>query len=175
MYLPTMTVYRFLTLFGLADRFKRTAIFIDSRLATGRERVFLFFMKAFWRAMTDVVLFSDLRAFVRRWPSDWSVRIFPGLCASFPGVTADGGPRRPFHRTGLPGGSELRGQYHRCRMLFRRLPPWLGQRYGGSPRASRTASGGRPWLSASSAGRAATRWGRPSSSAGCGDGVGACG
>ena len=52
----------------------------------GQERVFLFYMKAFRRAMTDVVLFSDLRAFVRRWPSDWSVRIFPDFAPVSPAL-----------------------------------------------------------------------------------------
>jgi hypothetical protein len=58
-YFPTM-VYRFMLLAGLANKFEREAIFIDSRIAERKDQLFLYYVKALRWCMTDVALFNGL-------------------------------------------------------------------------------------------------------------------
>lgn len=54
------TVARFLMLAALSNKFEHEALFIDSRIAEPTDRTFLFYVKAFGWAMTDVELFRGL-------------------------------------------------------------------------------------------------------------------
>jgi hypothetical protein len=54
------SVYRFLALLGLAQRFESEQIFIDARFVDDRELEFVKFVKAFHWVMSDVALFKGL-------------------------------------------------------------------------------------------------------------------
>jgi len=54
------TAFRFIRLAGVADRFERTAIVVDARIAAQTDQAFVRYPKAFRWVMTDVALFKGL-------------------------------------------------------------------------------------------------------------------
>jgi hypothetical protein len=56
-YFPT-TIYRFMVFVGISNRFLRTAIHLDSRIAEKSDKLFVGYLKAMEWALTDVELFK---------------------------------------------------------------------------------------------------------------------
>ena len=59
-YFFNSTIYRFMALVGIANRFEREAIYIDSRIADATNRLFVFYVKALRWTLTDTALFAGL-------------------------------------------------------------------------------------------------------------------
>jgi hypothetical protein len=59
-YFFNSTIYRFMAFVAVANRFEREALYVDSRIGTKTDRLFVYYIKALRWTLTDVALFDGL-------------------------------------------------------------------------------------------------------------------